>query len=127
MSTRPARSFGSICRGADELDAVGARPFRRTRHFTDFAAGTVDQKRRWHAKRLARGFQLLKHLGAVVGIVSKIRDADLLDKMQRLLRIAGIDIDRDDVELGAAEIGLKSIELRHLFSARAAPSGPKVK
>src|ERR1700733_7073799 len=127
MSTRPGRSFGAICRGADELDAVGARPFRPTRHFTDFAAGTVDQKRRWHAKRLARGFQLLKHLGAVVGIVSKMRDADLLEKMQRLLRMAGIDIDRDDVELGAAEIGLEGIECRHLFAAGHAPRGPKVK
>src|SRR5262245_7230643 len=52
-------------RRGHELDRVVARPFRRSRQRRKLAAVRIDQQRGRHAERLARSFQVLKHLGAV--------------------------------------------------------------
>ena len=43
-----------------------------------------------------------------------------------LSRIAGVDIDGDHLELGAAELGLQRVERRHFLAAGHAPCGPQV-
>src|SRR5579864_6490211 len=97
-----ARSGAVGNRRAHQFHAVVARPFGGAGHVADLAAGAVDQQRRRHAEGLAGGFQVLEYARARVGIIGEPLDADLLEESERLLRIAGVDIDGDHVEVGAA-------------------------
>ena len=47
-----------------------------------------------------------------------------ISKGERFLRVAPIDIDRDHVEIGTAELGLQRVERRHFAPAWHAPGGP---
>src|SRR4029077_4727777 len=82
---------------------------------------------RRHAEGLAGGFQVLEHVRAAVGIIGKPLDADVLEEGERLLRVAGVDIDRDHVEVRAAEPALQRVERRYFLAARHAPGRPQVK
>ena len=82
--------------------------------------------RRRHAESFAGGFQVLEHVGARVGIIGEVADADLFEKGQRLLRIAGVDVDGDDFEVRAAEFALQRVERRHFLAAWHAPGRPQV-
>ena len=44
----------------------------------------------------------------------------------RLFRMAGVDMDGDDFEIGPAEFCLQRVERRHFAAARHAPGGPKI-
>src|SRR5271169_2991312 len=92
--TPPARSIRSAGDGrADELHAVGACPLGGSGHGAELAAAAVDDQRRRHAEGLARGFELLKHFRARVGIIGEVLDVDAPEKRPRLVGIAGVDID----------------------------------
>ena len=77
-------------------------------------------------KALPASFELLKHLGALVGIIGQVGDAGVFQEGERLFRIAGIDIDRHHLEFVAAELGLQLVERRHFLAAGHAPGGPEV-
>ncbi len=74
----------------------------------------------------AHDLQVLKHLGVGVGVIGEPVDADLLEPGARLVGIAGIDVDRDHLELRPAELGLQRVERRHLLAAGHAPGGPEI-
>src|SRR5271155_2248966 len=86
-------------RRADKLYPVVARPFGGAGHGADFATIAVDNDGGRHAKRFAGFFQVLENFGALVGVISQVRNADLFEERDRLLRIAGVDIDGDDLEI----------------------------
>ncbi len=113
-------------RGGDELHGIVARPFGRPRDGADLAAVAIDQQGRRHAGGAADDLQVLEYLCARVGVVVEVVDAGLLEPGARLLGIARIDIDRDHVEILAAELALQRVERRHLLAAGDAPSRPQV-
>ena len=63
------------------------------------AAGAIDQQRRRHAEGLAGGLEILKHFRARIGVIAEPRDADVLQPRLRLVGIAGVDVDGDDLEV----------------------------
>src|ERR1700761_8068452 len=126
MSLRSSGLLNVVDRGADQLDAVVARPFGGARHIADLAAMRADDQRGRHAERLAGLFERLEHLRAVVSVIGQVADADLFEEVARLLRIAGVDVDGDDLKFVAAELGLERIERRHFLAAGHAPGGPQV-
>jgi hypothetical protein len=79
-----------------------------------------------HARSAADDLQVLEQLGAGVGVIDEPVDADLLEPGPRLVRIARVDIDRDHLEGGAAELAFERLECRHFLAARHAPGGPQV-
>src|SRR5215470_18464403 len=110
-----------------QLKRIFARPFGWASDGADLAALRIDQKRGRHADGAADELEVLEHLGAGVGVIAKARDPDLLEPGARLLGIAGVDIDRDHLELRAAELRLQLVERRHLLAAGDTPGRPKVK
>ena len=65
-------------------------------------------------------------VAARIGIVGERPDAVLLQPGPRLVGVARIDVDRDDLESRPAEIRLELVEARHLLSAWHAPGRPEV-
>ena len=61
-----------------------------------------------------------------VGVVGELLYADVLEPGLRLVGIAGVDIDRDDLESRPAEPLLQRVERRHFLAAGHAPGGPQV-
>src|SRR5215468_1035421 len=110
-----------------QLDRIFARPFGRARDGADLTALRIEEDGGRHADGAADQLEVLEHLGAGVGVIAEPRDADLLEPRTWLFGIPGIDIDRDDLKLRAAELGLQLVERRHLLAARDAPGCPKVK
>src|SRR6185437_12725867 len=113
-------------RGPDQLERVVARPLGGARDGADLAAVRIDQHRRRHSEGFADGLEVLEGLGARVRIVGQIVHADLLQELLRLVGVAGIDVDGDDLEVRAAELLFERIERRHLRAAGHAPGGPEV-
>src|SRR6185437_3289053 len=113
-------------RGPDQLERVVARPFGRARDGADLAAVRIDQHRRRHSEGFADGLEVLEGLGARVRIVGQIVHADLLQELLRLVGVAGVDVDGDDLEVRAAELLFERIERRHLRAAGHAPGGPEI-
>jgi argininosuccinate lyase len=113
-------------RRAHELHGVIARPFRWSRHRAEFATGRIDEKRGRHSGGAAHHLQVLKYLGAGIGIIGEPADADLLEPGACLLRIARVDADRHHLEVRPAQLALERVERRHLLAARYAPGGPQV-
>src|SRR5271154_5342044 len=74
-------------RGAHQLHAIGARPIGGACHVADLAAGGIDDQRGRHAERSSGDFQLLEHLGAVVGKIGEVVNADLTQEGVRFFRI----------------------------------------
>src|SRR5215472_1623333 len=116
----------SLERRGHELYGVLACPFGRARHRADLAAGWIDQQRRRHSGGTTHRLQVLKNLGAGVGIIAQPTNADVLEPGARLVGIAGVDIDRDHFERRPAEFSLERIERRHLLATGHAPGGPQI-
>src|SRR5215510_5472118 len=116
----------SLERRGHELYGVLACPFGRARHRADLAAGWIDQQRRRHSGGTTHRLQVLKDLGAGVGIIAQPTNADLLEPGAGLVGIAGVDIDRDHFERRPAEFSLERIERRHLLATGHAPGGPQI-
>src|ERR1700745_1716095 len=98
VPTRGSAPTLSLQRRSDELYRVSACPFGRARHRADLAAGRIDQQRRRHSSGTTHRLEVLKNLGAGIGIVAQPTNADLFEPGARLLGIAGVDIDRHHFE-----------------------------
>src|SRR3984957_16063007 len=123
-SARPRNDEILFCRlygRCDQLDGIVAAPFRRSGNGGDLAALAIDQYRGRHPQRPAHGFKLLKNLGFWVAEKVEPGQMGILEKILRLFRVAGIDIDGDDLEIRAAQFGLQAVERRHLPTAGHAP------
>ena len=92
--TRVTRWLHFLSAAVTSLTRVVARPFRRPRQRRELAAVRIDDQRGRHAEGLADRFEVLEHLGGVVGVIGELVDADLLQPGLRLVRIAGVDVDR---------------------------------
>ncbi len=79
-----------------------------------------------HAEGAAFFLQFLEDAGGRIGIIGERADAGFLQPGLRLLRVAGVDIDRHHLEIGAAELLLQFVERRHLLLAGRAPGRPQV-
>src|SRR6266567_1406060 len=102
-STSARDSSSPSDRRADEPHAVPARPFGRAGHRSDLAAGGVDKQGGRHAEGLADELEVLKDLRARIGVIAEAGDADVPEPGARLVGIAGVDIDRED--LAALPVG----------------------
>src|SRR3954469_4895460 len=88
--THPTRLRTLPQRRLDELHRILARPVGGAGDGTDLAAVRIDQQRGRHAEGAADTFQILEALRARVGVIRKMRRADVLEKRLRLLRIARV-------------------------------------
>src|SRR5258708_8391593 len=113
------------CRG-DQLDGVVAVPLRRPGNGGDLAALGIDQHRGRHSQRSAYGFKILKNLGFLVAKIIEPGQIGLFQEILRLFRVAGVDIDGDHLDIGAAQLGLQALKRRHLLAARHTPSCPQI-
>src|SRR5215475_14510654 len=97
--TRLPHSVGLLCeRRAHQLERVLARPFSRARNGADLTAERINQNGGRHANSATDELEILEHFGAGIGVVTEMRDADLLEPGARLVGVAGIDIDRENFE-----------------------------
>src|SRR5262245_11087715 len=113
-------------RRGHELERIFAHPFGGPGENPELAASRIDQHRGRHAERPADRLEILEHLGAWVGVIGEAVDMCLAQPGFRLLRVALIDVDRDDLKSRAAEPRLQSVERRHLLAAGYAPGGPQI-
>src|SRR5580704_1329599 len=111
---------------ADKPYSTLACPFRRSCHRSDLAAMRINQKRRRHPRCASNGLESLKDLGAGIGIIAELVDAGLPEPLPRLVGIAGIDVDGDNLEAGPPESLLQRVERGHFPPAGDAPRGPEV-
>jgi argininosuccinate lyase len=68
----------------------------------------------------------LKRASGRVGVVGELLHADFLEPGLRLIAIAGVDIDGDDLKSRSAQPLLQRIECRHFLAAGHAPGGPQI-
>ena len=68
----------------------------------------VDQHRGRHAQRPAYRFKILKNLGFLVAEIAEPGQIGLLQEVLRLFGVAGVDVDRDHLEIRSAEFGLQA-------------------
>src|SRR5260370_38491706 len=74
----------------DERDGISACPFRRSCYRADLATGRINEERRRHPQRASDALQILKNLGAGIGVVAELINADIPEPLARLAGIAGI-------------------------------------
>src|SRR3954463_13367080 len=125
MNSKSDRNALLECR-AHQFHGVLARPFRRPRDRAELASGRIDEQCGRHSGGATYHLQVLKHLGAGIGIIGEPADADLLEPGARLVRIAGADAGGGHLEAGPAELAFERIKGRHLLAAGHAPGGPEV-
>ena len=68
----------------------------------------------------------LQERALMLGVEAQIRDPVFLKPGTGAIEIAGIDIDRQDLEIFTAEFRLYGIERRHFLPAGCAPGRPEV-
>src|ERR1700674_2492688 len=85
-------------RGRDKRDGIPVRPFRRSCYRADLATCRINEERRRHPGRTSDDLQILKNLGAGIGVIAELINADALKPLARLVGIAGIDVHRDHFE-----------------------------
>ncbi len=68
----------------------------------------------------------MKRASGRVGVVGELLHADFLEPGLRLIAIAGVDIDGDDLKSRSAQPLLQRIERRHFLAAGHAPGGPQI-
>src|SRR5512135_650967 len=89
-------------RGLDQSERLGRIPVRGSDQAADLAALPVKQQRRRHANRLQRAEQFARG----IGVELQMRGARLGQEALGLVAPAPVDIDRDRVEILAAELRL---------------------
>ena len=112
-------------RRLDERDRVVAGPFGRPGNRRDLATGSTSTVVGIPSARPTR-LQILEHLGFRVGEIAEPMQPGLLQQGFRLVGVAGVDVDRHHLELGAAELGLQGVQRRHLLAAGHAPGRPQI-
>src|SRR5690242_1184360 len=122
--SRPARLLTE--RGADQLDCIIARPFGRAGNRANLATLWIYEQRGRHAERAADGLEVLKRAGAGVGVVGEFLYANFFQPGLRLVSVAGVDVDRHDLETGTAEPLFQAIKRGHFRAAGHAPGSPQV-
>src|ERR1700737_1205490 len=113
-------------RRLDQLERVVAGPFRGSGDIGDLAALAVDEYRGRHAQRFAYGFKILKNLGFLVAEIAEPGQIGVFEEGFRLFRIAGVDVDRNHLEILAPKLGLQAVQRRHLLTTGHAPGGPQI-
>ncbi len=71
-------------------------------------------------------FKILKNLGFLVAKIAEPGQIGLFQETPGLFGVAGIDIDRDHLEILAAQLGLQAVQRRHFLAAGHAPGRPQV-
>src|SRR5262249_41650069 len=122
---RQTRSLLSECR-VDQFDRVFARPFGGSSDGGNLATLSVDQQSRRHAKGAADWFQILECPSASICVEGEPCDPDLVQPGSRLVAVAGVDINRDDLEFWSAQPLLECVQCGHLLAAGHTPGGPQV-
>src|SRR5262249_61122181 len=92
----------------------------------DLASLGIDQHRSWHPHRPAYGLKLLKYLCFMVVEEAEPGQACFPQEIPGLLRIAGIDVDGNHLEIRSPKLLLQRRERRHFPSAGHAPGCPQV-
>ena len=99
----------------------------RAPHHPEGAARRVDQHRGRQAGRLGVALDHREHAAAGIGVEGRGSwMPGLLQPVRRPLRVAGVDVDGDNREIRAAELGLEPVEGRHLGLAGGAPGRPEI-
>src|ERR1700749_3423388 len=98
---RLKRELGSRRCGCrrDQLERVFAVPFGRAGYGGDLAALAVDQYRGRHAQRPAYAFKVLKNLVFCIAKIAEPGQLGVFEETLRLFGVAGVDIDRDHLEI----------------------------
>src|SRR5947207_2760736 len=106
---------------ADEELVHGSIPLRRADHFLDDDPVPVDHKALRHAGRL------IDRLDAPALVLEDVEaEPQLPHELHDRARVAIVDADGDDREVGSGELPVESLERRHLDPAGRAPGGPHV-
>src|SRR5438477_7283776 len=106
---------------ADEELVHGSIPLRRADHFLDDDPVPVDHKALRHAGRL------IDRLDAPALVLEDVEaEPQLPHELHDRARVAVVDADGDDREVGSGELPVESLERRHLDPAGRAPGGPHV-
>ena len=103
-------------------DRLRRGPIGRADQPGDLLAVAVDDQRGRHA----HGLQRREQLAGGIGVEREMRGAGLLQEGGGLVGSPFVDIDRDHLEILAAELGLERVERRHLLAAGHAPGRPDI-
>ena len=66
-------------RRGHQLQGILARPFGRPGEHAELATLRIDQERGRHAERPAHGLEILKYLGARIGVIGEVIDPRLVE------------------------------------------------